>query len=100
MATAVLAFPLAYYMARYATPRARAFLMLAVLMPLWSSYLVRVYFWKLILAREGVVSYLAASLGLAERWSGCSPCRSWAGPRSRSPPSGAFVAFVYVGCPT
>ena len=53
VACAVLAFPLAYYMARYASPRAKGWLYLAVLLPLWSSFVVRVYAWKLILARRG-----------------------------------------------
>src|SRR6476620_7955454 len=43
---AVLAFPFAYFMARLATPRVRAMLFVLVLLPLWSSYLVRVYAWK------------------------------------------------------
>ena len=50
---AIIAFPLAYYMARYARGRQKAFLYIAVMLPLWSSYLVRVYSWKLILAKEG-----------------------------------------------
>ncbi|MGH2406076.1 MAG: ABC transporter permease, partial [bacterium] len=50
VAAAVAAFPLAYYMARFASARLRAALYLAVLLPLWSSYLIRVYSWKLILA--------------------------------------------------
>ncbi|MGB3220615.1 MAG: ABC transporter permease, partial [Anaerolineae bacterium] len=53
LADALLAFPLAYFMARYASPRGKAILYLAVLMPLWSSYIVRVYSWRLILAKEG-----------------------------------------------
>src|SRR3990170_3515084 len=56
VAAAAVAFPISYYMARYATPRGRALLYLGVLLPLWSSYLVRVYSWKLILAREGVLN--------------------------------------------
>ena len=51
LAAAFLAFPLAYYMTRYASPRLRTILYLSVMLPLWSSYLVRVYSWKLILAR-------------------------------------------------
>src|ERR1700720_1104273 len=48
LAAALIAFPLAYYMARYASPRRKALLYLAVLLPLWSNYLVRVYAWKII----------------------------------------------------
>jgi putative spermidine/putrescine transport system permease protein len=64
VACAVIAFPLAYYMARFASPRMKTVLYLAVLMPLWSSYLVRVYSWKLILAKDGVFSWFVDHLGL------------------------------------
>ncbi|HEY7514434.1 MAG TPA: ABC transporter permease [Vicinamibacteria bacterium] len=98
-ATAVLALPLAYYMARYASRRARAWLMLAVLMPLWSSYLVRVYFWKLILAREGIVSYAAEKLGLGAVLEWVLGLPVVGGPSLSISPLGAFVAFVYVWLP-
>ena len=51
----ILAFPLAYYMARVASPRARNLLVVAVLMPLWASYLVKAYAWRTILDRKSVV---------------------------------------------
>jgi putative spermidine/putrescine transport system permease protein len=47
---ALLAFPIAFYMAKVARPRMRALLVIAVVMPLWSSYLVKVYAWWIILA--------------------------------------------------
>ena len=101
LAAAVLAFPLAYYMARYASARMRAFLTLAVLMPLWSSYLVRVYFWKLILAKEGVVSWLFAQAGPSRRpRRPPGPARASAGPRSRSRPSAPSSPSSTSGCPT
>jgi len=64
VACAFLAFPLAYYMARYATRRGRFVLYLAVLMPLWSSYLVRALAWRLIFAREGVLYWALGKVGL------------------------------------
>ena len=64
VACAFLAFPLAYYMARYATRRGRFVLYLAVLMPLWSSYLVRALAWRQIFAREGVLYWALGKLGL------------------------------------
>ena len=73
--------------------------MLAVLMPLWSSYLVRVYFWKLILAREGVVSCARGDVGLAGPSRRSSPCPVVGGPSLSVSPLGAFVAFVYVWLP-
>jgi putative spermidine/putrescine transport system permease protein len=60
----VLAFPLAYYMARYAGRRARFVLYLTVLMPLWSSYLVRALAWRQILTREGVLYWSLEKVGL------------------------------------
>jgi putative spermidine/putrescine transport system permease protein len=61
---AIVAFPLAYYMARYASPRIKTALYLAVLMPLWSSYLVRVLAWRQILTREGIFVWVVDRLGL------------------------------------
>ena len=61
---AILAFPIAFYMAKVATPRVRAVLVVAVLMPLWSSYLVKVYSWRTILQEEGVLNWALEPLGL------------------------------------
>jgi putative spermidine/putrescine transport system permease protein len=61
---AVIAFPIAYYMARVASPRVRGLLTVAVLMPLWASYLVKAYTWRLILSNDGVLNWLLAPLGL------------------------------------
>jgi putative spermidine/putrescine transport system permease protein len=61
---AVLAFPIAYYMAKVASPRVRGLLVVAVLMPLWSSYLVKVYAWRLILSEEGVLNWALDPVGL------------------------------------
>jgi putative spermidine/putrescine transport system permease protein len=64
VACAFLAFPLAYFMARFATRRSRFVLYLAVLMPLWSSYLVRALSWRQIFAREGVLYWALGKVGL------------------------------------
>lgn len=53
LACALLGFPVAYYMARYTSGKTRALFYVGIMLPLWSSYLVRVYAWKLILAKEG-----------------------------------------------
>ena len=60
----VLAFPIAYYMARVASPRVRGMLVVAVVMPLWASYLIKAYSWRLILADDGVLDWLLEPLGL------------------------------------
>lgn len=61
---AVIAFPIAYYMARVASPRTRGILAVAIVMPLWASYLVKAYTWRLILSNDGVLNWLLAPLGL------------------------------------
>ncbi len=59
-----LAFPIAYFMARVAHGRTRAILFAAVLLPLWTSYLVRIFAWKTILSTGGPVDWLLAQLGM------------------------------------
>ena len=67
----VIAFPLASYMARHARGWLRFLVFFAVMMPLWSSYLVKLYVWKMLLAKDGVVNYLATHLGLGTRSKTC-----------------------------
>jgi putative spermidine/putrescine transport system permease protein len=61
---AVLAWPVALFMARHASPRLRTALMAAVMVPLWASYLARVYAWRLILSHDGVLNWVLHGLGL------------------------------------
>jgi putative spermidine/putrescine transport system permease protein len=61
---ALIAFPIAYYMARVAGPRLRGWLVVAILMPLWSSYLVKVYAWRIILQDNGPLNGILRPLGL------------------------------------
>jgi len=65
VADAILAFPIAYYMARVASPRTRNLLVVAVLMPLWASYLVKAYAWRTILSGEGVLNWALGPLGVS-----------------------------------
>jgi putative spermidine/putrescine transport system permease protein len=62
---ALLAFPIAFYMAKVAGPRVRALLVIAVVMPLWSSYLVKVYAWRIILAEDGILNWALDPLGVS-----------------------------------
>jgi putative spermidine/putrescine transport system permease protein len=62
----VLAFPLAYFMARLASRRTRAALFVLVLLPLWSSYLVRIYAWRTILAKNGALNWALNGIGLPD----------------------------------
>jgi putative spermidine/putrescine transport system permease protein len=61
---AVLAFPIAFTMAKLASPRTRRFLLIAVLLPLWASYVVKVYAWRTILAQEGVLNWVLDPFGI------------------------------------
>jgi putative spermidine/putrescine transport system permease protein len=62
----VLALPIAYYMARLASPRKRALLFVLVLLPLWSSYIVRVYAWRVILKENGLLNWTLHGFGLPD----------------------------------
>jgi putative spermidine/putrescine transport system permease protein len=62
---ALLAFPIAFYMAKVASPRTRAVLAVAVLMPLWASYLVKVYAWRTILSEEGILNWALEPFGFS-----------------------------------
>jgi putative spermidine/putrescine transport system permease protein len=61
---AIVAFPIAFYMAKVASARTRGLLVVAVLMPLWSSYLVKVYAWRTILSEEGILNWALEPFGL------------------------------------
>jgi putative spermidine/putrescine transport system permease protein len=74
---AILAFPFAYYMARIASRRAQALLFVLVLLPLWSSYLVRVYAWKVILAQDGILNWSLEKIGLPGANIGYSNTAMW-----------------------
>lgn len=96
---ALIAFPLAYYMARYAGRRARGILYLAVLLPLWSSYLVRVYTWKIILAQEGIVTWVFELLGLKWLLDGVLSLPVIGGRSLSFSFLGMFIVFVYIWLP-
>jgi putative spermidine/putrescine transport system permease protein len=98
-AAALLAFPLAYYMVRYASPRTKTALYLAVIMPLWSSYLVRIYAWKLILAKEGILTWFIERMGLGGLLDALLSIPGIGGPSLSISAIGMFLAFLYVWLP-
>ncbi len=99
LAAAVIAFPIAYYAARFARGRWKALFYLAVMLPLWSSYLVKIYAWKLILAKEGILTWLLGKLHLSwllDAWLSLP----YVGGNSLSVSfTGTFIVFVYVWLP-
>jgi putative spermidine/putrescine transport system permease protein len=74
---AVLALPFAFFAVRVAPKRLQSALFVAVLIPLWSSYLVRVYVWRLILAKDGALNWLLGNLGLGALNIGYSNWAMW-----------------------
>jgi putative spermidine/putrescine transport system permease protein len=99
LAAALIAFPIAYYMARYARGRIKAFLYLAVMLPLWSSYLVRVYSWKLILAREGILNWAFAKLHLLWLMDALLSLPVVGGSSLSVSYLGTFLVFLYIWMP-
>jgi putative spermidine/putrescine transport system permease protein len=99
LACAVIAFPIAYYAARYARGWVKALFYLAVMMPLWSSYLVKIYAWKLILAKEGIITWIAGNLYLGWLLDGILALPVIGGPSLSFSYIGTFLVFVYVWLP-
>lgn len=99
VACTVIGFPIAYYMARYARGPQKALLYVAVMLPLWSSYLVRLYAWKLLLAKEGAISWLMQSLQLQWLLDALLALPVVGGSSLSFSPLGTFTVFVYMWLP-
>lgn len=99
IACIVIAFPLSYYMARFASARMKTFLYLAVTVPLWSSYVVRVYSWKLILAQEGIISWFAKIVHLDGLLNWYLSLPVVGGTSLSLSATGVFIVFVYIWLP-
>lgn len=99
LACIMLGSPLSYYMARFAPPRMKTWLYLAVTLPLWTSYVVRVYSWKLILAQEGIISWLARIIHLDGLLNWYLSHETVGGPSLSVSPTGIFLVFVYIWLP-
>ncbi|MBE2267327.1 MAG: ABC transporter permease [Anaerolinea sp.] len=94
-----VAFPIAYYMARFASYRVKGLLYLGVMLPLWSSYLVRIYSWRLILAQEGIVTWFFNGLGIKGLLDWMLAIPGIGGPSLSFSYIGVFVVFVYIWLP-
>jgi len=99
VAAGFIAFPIAYFMARYAKGRLKALLYLAVMLPLWSSYLVRVYSWKLILAKEGILTWFFSKLGLMPLLDSVLALPVVGGSSLSVSYIGTFLVFLYIWMP-
>lgn len=99
IADIIIAFPLGYYIARFSSRRMKTFLYIAVTLPLWSSYLVRVYAWKLILAKEGIISWFFHLFGLQFVLDKLLSIPEIGGSSLSLSPIGMFIAFCYIWLP-
>lgn len=99
LACAALAFPIAYYAARYAKGHWKAAFYLGVMLPLWSSYLVKVYAWKLILAKEGILGWAAERTHTSWIIDGLLSIPGLEGSSLSTSPLGTFAVFVYIWLP-
>ena len=99
VASAVIAFPIAYYAARYAQGKWKVLFYLGVMLPLWSSYLVKIYAWKLILAKEGILTWIFEKLHLLWLLDGWLSLPVVGGNSLSVSYTGTFIVFVYVWLP-
>jgi len=99
MASAIVAFPIAYYAARYAHGRMKALFYIGVMLPLWSSYLVKIYAWKLILAKEGILNWAVEGLGASAVLNAVLSLPVIGGNSLSVSYIGTFLVFLYVWLP-
>lgn len=99
VASAIIAFPIAYYAARYAQGKWKVLFYLGVMLPLWSSYLVKIYAWKLILAKEGILTWIFGKLHLLWLLDGWLALPVVGGNSLSVSYTGTFIVFVYVWLP-
>lgn len=96
---ALIAFPIAYYAARHARGRTKALFYLAVMLPLWSSYLVKVYAWKLLLAKEGAVGWFMTAIGAGSVLDAWLSAPLLGGPSLSVSYTGMILVFLYLWIP-
>jgi len=95
----LVAFPIAYYAARYARGRMKAAFYVAILMPLWSSYLVKVYAWKLLLAKEGAIGWVFDHIGATPVLDAILNLPVVGGPALSTSYIGMVLVFLYLWIP-
>jgi len=99
VACAVVGFPVAYYMARHASGATKGFFYVAVMLPMWASYIVKAYAWTVILARGGVVYWFLGKLGLLQVMERVLSLPVVGGSSLSTSNLGRFLVFTYVWLP-
>jgi putative spermidine/putrescine transport system permease protein len=99
VAAAIIAFPIGYVAARYARGKWKALFYLGVMLPLWASYLVKIYAWKLVLAREGILNWVFAQLHMTWLLEAILSIPVIGGNSLSISYIGTFIVFLYVWLP-
>lgn len=99
VAAALIAFPMAYYMARYASPKMKAFFYIGVMLPMWASYIVKAYSWTVILAKGGIVYWLLSKLQLTAALGYLLQVPGLGGSTLSTSHFGRFLVFTYIWLP-
>ena len=99
LACATIAFPIAYYMTRYATPRERGYFYVGVMLPMWASYIVKAYAWTVILSQQGILYWFINHLGLTNGLNQVLKLPIIGGNTLATSNLGRFMVFTYLWLP-
>lgn len=99
IACAVIAFPIAYYMTRYGSPAEKGFFYIAVMVPMWASYIVKTYAWTVILSQEGILYWCFNQLGLTGALQSLLQLPVIGGNTLATSNLGRFMVFTYIWLP-
>lgn len=99
LATALIGFPIAYYMTRYGSSAERGFFYIAVMLPMWASYIVKTYAWTVILSQQGILYWCINHLGLAAVLSHILQIPVIGGNTLATSNLGRFMVFTYIWLP-
>ncbi len=99
LACAAIAFPIAYYMTRYATPRERGCFYVGVMLPMWASYIVKAYAWTVILSQQGILYWFINHLGLTNGLNQVLQLPIIGGNTLATSNLGRFIVFTYLWLP-
>ena len=98
-ASALIAFPIAYYMAVYASKAEKGFFYIGVMLPMWASYIVKAYSWTVILAKGGIVYWVLSKLGLLALLEALLSIPYVGGSTLSTSHLGRFIVFTYIWLP-
>lgn len=99
IATALIGFPIAYYMTRYGSPAEKGFFYVAVILPMWASYIVKAYAWTVILSQQGILYWCINHLGLLSALNHILQIPSIGGNTLATSNLGRFIVFTYIWLP-